>query len=289
MNKANYSLIFINSEKPELIFLAAEIMLQTAKGVKIIPSSFEDVIKHNNHCEDIYVLGFQPKNKDETTSLIDFVSKLKKTLKIWVSDDYIFNHIGFQKSLGYSRELRKLGISIFDYVEKRIEAIRLGDEDTKDIQAKRVLEALSVQRAFDFNVDRTEGKHALLKKLITEIVTDVPDLEIDVLTKMRASLKLETEKQKRFLSSTIIRSSSCRQPEFKNTSVINLKEINPFLMDTPNLIGDVKASKFIIQYSSSGYRHFILVKNSEVINRCQYSETTGEKKCRQMAAKAFSF
>jgi len=196
MNKANYSLIFINSGKPELIFLAAEIMLQTAKGVKIIPSSFEDVIKHNNHCEDVYVLGFQPKNEDETTSLIDFISKLKKTLKIWVSDDYIFNHIGSQKSLGYSRELRKLGISIFDYVEKRIEAVKLGDEDTKDAQAKRVLEALSVQRAFDFNVDKTEGEHALLKKLITEIITDVPDLEIDVLTKMRASLKLELLKNR---------------------------------------------------------------------------------------------
>jgi len=60
-------------------------------------------------------------------------------------------------------------------------------------------------------------------------------------------------------------------------------------MDTPNFIKDVKASKFIIHYSSSGYRHFLLVKNSEVINRCQYSETTGEKKCCQMAAKVFEY
>ncbi len=286
MNKANHVLIFINSQKPELIFAATEIMLQTPKGARIIPSLFEDVMNHRFHCEEIYVLEIEPKTEDEKKRLAEFIAQ-HKTLKLWSYDGKIFTPDGMKDSAGYIHELKKLRISIPEYLYKRAGLIELGHEEIADLEVARILKAIAVQKAFDFNVGKSAGYLKLLGKMITEIVTQKHDAEIEALAKMRPELIKSTEKEKRILSVANFRGLNYRQSEFGGVIVISLREINPFLLDVQDIIKSIKAQKFIIEFSCSGVYHAIFIKNGNLISRRDYSESSNRKKLRQRAAKAF--
>jgi len=286
MNKANHVLIFINSQKPELIFAATEIMLQTSKGAQIIPCLFEDVMNYRLRCEEVYVLEIEPKTEDEKKRLAEFIAQ-RKTLKLWSYDGKIFTSEGMRDSAGYTHELKKLRISIPEYLYKRAGLIELGHEETADLEAARILKAIAVQKAFDFNVGKTVGYLKLLGKMITEIVTEKHDPEIEALAKMRPELIKSTEEENKILSTTNFRGLNYRQREFGGVIVISFREINPFLLDIRDVIKAIKAPKFVIEFSCTGHYRFLFVKNGEIISRRDYAEISGQKKSRERAAKAF--
>jgi hypothetical protein len=287
MDKANQSVIFINVKKPELIFPASEIMLQTTKGAKIVPSSFDGVINYDLHCEDIYVLEIEPKNEEEKNKLKEFIARRKKTLKLWTAAGHIFNQNGRQDSIGYTHELKKLRISIPEYLQRRANLIELGNEEINDLGAVRILKAIAVQRVFDFNTGRSDGYLKLLGKMITEIVTEKHDPEIDALANMRLELIKFTAKQKHLLGLASLRDPAFRRREFGGVIVIDLREINPFLMDTHDFAKSIKAQKFIVEFSCAGYYRFLFIRNGEIIHRRYHAEISGKNKSRERAAKAF--
>jgi hypothetical protein len=287
MNKANYVLVFINSEKPELIFAATEIMLQTPKGAQIIPCSFSDIMDHKFHCEEVYVLEIEPKTADEKIRLAEFIAQRKKTLKLWSYDGKVFTPEGMRDSAGYIHELKKLRISIPEYLYKRASLVELGNEEIDDSETSRILKALAVQKVFDFNAGKHHGHIKLLGKMVTEVVTEKRDQEIDALAKMRLELIKETERQKLILSAANLRELTYRRREFGGVIVIDLREINPFLVDINDLAKSIKAKKFIIEFSCTGHYRFLFIKNGEIISRQDYSESSGKKKSRQRAATHF--
>ncbi|HZJ40750.1 MAG TPA: hypothetical protein VFD16_00610 [Candidatus Saccharimonadales bacterium] len=287
MDKANSSLVFINFSKPELIFPATEIMLQTPNGTKIIPCSFEDIMNYKFHYEDVYVLEIEPKNEEEKNRLQEFIKHRKKTLKLWTADCHLFNQAGRQDSIGYVYELKKLGIYIPEYLQKRIKLIKLGHENLNDRETTRILKAIAVQKSFDFNIGKSKGYLTLIKKMITEIVTEKHDQEIETLAKMRSELIKNTERYKLLYFSKNLRGVTFRRGEFGSKIVIGLKEINPFLIDISDFAKSIKASKFIIEFSCGGYYHFLFIEKGEMLKRCDYAESTGIKKIRQITAKTF--
>lgn len=287
MNKADHVLVFINSQKPELIFAATEIMLQTPKGTQIIPCLFEDIMGYHFRCEEIYVLEIEPKTEGEKKRLAEFIAQRKKTLKLWSYDGKVFTPSGMRDSVGYIHELKKLRISIPEYLQKRASLVELGHEEIADLEAARILKAVIVQNIFDFNIGKPQGHLKLLGKMVTEIVTEKHDKEIDALAKMRLELIKETERQKLILSVANLRELSYRRREFGGVIVIDLREINPFLMDVQDFAKSIKAPKFIIEFSCAGYYHFLFIKNGEIISRQDYAESSGKKKSRQRAAKHF--
>jgi hypothetical protein len=287
MNKADHVLVFINSQKPELIFAATEIMLQTPKGTQIIPCLFEDIMEYHFRCEEIYVLEIEPETEGEKKRLAEFIIQRKKTLKLWSYDGKVFTPSGMRDSVGYIHELKKLRIGIPEYLQKRAGLIELGNEEIGDPEVSRILKALAVQKVFDFNIEKPQGHIKLLGKMVTEVVTEKHDPEIDALAKMRSELIKETERQKLILSVANLRELNYRRLEFGGVIVINLREINPFLMDIQDFIKSIKAPKFIVEFSCTGYHRFLFIKNGEIISRQDYAESSGKKKSRQRAANHF--
>ncbi|QQG52915.1 MAG: hypothetical protein HY931_01635 [Candidatus Falkowbacteria bacterium] len=286
MNKANHVLIFINSQKPELIFAATEIMLQTPKGAQIIPCLFADIMKHHFHCEEIFVLEIEPKTDDEKKQLAEFIVQ-HKMLKLWSHDGKIFTPDGMKDSVGYAHELKKFRISFPEYLQKRANLIEIGQEDIADTEASRILKAIAVQKTFDFNIGKSDGYPKLLGKMITEIVTEQHDAEIEALANMRSELLKNTEKEKRLWSIRNLRDIAFRRNEFGGVITIDLQEINPFLLDVADIIKSIKAKKFIVEFSCSGYYRFLFVSGQEIISRRYHAEVSGKNKSRERAAKAF--
>lgn len=286
MNKANHVLIFINSQKPELIFAASEIMLQTPKGAQIIPCSFADIMNYHFRCEEIYVLEIEPKTEQEKNQLREFISQ-HKNLKLWSYDGKIFTPEGMKDSVGYAHELKKFRISFPEYLQQRANLIESGHEEITDSEAARILKAIAVQKAFDFNIGKSGGYLKLLGKLVTEIVTEQHDAEIETLANMRPELIKNTEKEKRLWYARNLRDPAFRRNEFGGVIVIDLQEINPFLIDVADVVKSIKAKKFIVEFSCSGYYRFLFVKNGEIISRRYHAEVSGKKKSRKRAAESF--
>lgn len=289
MNKANQAVIFINREKPELIYPAAEILLQIPKGAQIVPCSFQEIMSYELHCEDVYILEIEAKTEAEKSLLKEFIANRKKTLKIWTANKQVFNQAGAEESIGYAYELRKLRISIPDYLQKRSALIELGNEEIKDSGAIRVLKALKAQKIFDFNTDNNEGYLSLLGKMITEVITEKLEPEIDALVQIREKLIENTEKEKHQLRLANLQDYSFRSPEFGGRILINLKEINPFLIDIKDFASSIKvpATNFILEYSCLGHTHFLMINQGKISSRLHYLENGNKKKLRKKAAREF--